>query len=151
MEYFYVVVTQLVNAFVCIFSLIICLYKLVHLGISLHRLRARRLLSSIDHYRHYFYIIIPYLSFSHPNPSNSCISPHPIPLPPFDSFSQFPPTSCRSSLSSSNLTLLLAALPFTHRAFLNPFNSSTQPLAAHHANPINHPKPILPAFAAAPA
>ena len=69
----------------------------------------------------------------------------------FDSFSQFPPTSCHSFLSSSNFTLLLAALPFPHRTFLIPSNSSTQPLAACQGNPTKHPNRILKGFAAATA
>ena len=36
-----------------------------------------------------------------------------------------------------SFTLLLAAIPFPHFTFLLSFNSSTQPLAGRHGNPIN--------------
>ena len=79
----------------------------------------------------------------------SCNLARPIPLPPSTSC-QFSPTSC-PSLSSSNFTLLLAALPFPHCTFIIPSISSTQPLAARQSNPIKHPNRILKGLPAAPA
>ena len=137
-----------VYLFLCIFSLLVA-----YINPGFHSLFAPPAGTPINHCNSSLFFLF-FVIITTSLPGHNLSSPillqflHPPQTSlPFHPIIQSPPSPCPYLISSNKL---LAVLPFLHYAFLIPFNSNTQPLAARHGNPINCPNLTLPGLAATP-